>query len=120
MRERFAWEVRSLKIAASGLLWAMERQLRKTNPSVSAQVRALRQEMGREFGPLSRIASALGPAILWATRREQKRLASGVTYEPETVIERRNWPASQKQSSYQTRQGSAETIGLPILQENAS
>jgi hypothetical protein len=94
VRERFAWEVRSLKSAASGLLWAMERQLHKTNQGVSAQIRALRQDLGREFGLLSRVSAALGPALLWSTRREQKRLARGVTYEPETVIERRNWGAA--------------------------
>ena len=75
VRERFEWEVRSLKSAASGLLWAMERQLRKTNQKVSAQVRALRQDLGREFGPFSRLFAALGPVVLWASRREQKRLA---------------------------------------------
>jgi radical SAM superfamily enzyme YgiQ (UPF0313 family) len=91
VRERFEWEVRSLKNAAAGLLWAMEHQLRKTNQNVSAQIRALRHDLGREFGWLSRAATALGPAVLWRTRREQKRLARGITYEPETVIERRNW-----------------------------
>jgi hypothetical protein len=29
--------------------------------------------------------------MLWASRREQRRQARGVTYEPDTVIERRNW-----------------------------
>jgi len=91
VRQRFEWEVRSLKSAASGLLWAMEHQLRKTNETVSEQIRTLRRDLGREFGPLSRIAAALGPAMLWASRREQRRLARGVTYEPDTVIERRNW-----------------------------
>ena len=91
VRQRFEWEARSLKTAASGLLWAMEHQLRRTNRSVSRQIRALRKELGREFGPLSRLASALGPALLWASWRERRRLARGVTYEPETVIERRNW-----------------------------
>jgi hypothetical protein len=94
VRSRFEWEVRSLKSAASGLLWAMERQLRRSNQSVSAQVRAFRHELGSEFGLMSRLATALGPAILWASRREQKRLARGVTYEPDTVIERRNWAAT--------------------------
>jgi radical SAM family protein/B12 binding protein len=91
VRRRFEWEVRSLKSAASGLLWAMERQLRHTNAGVSAQIRALRQDLGREFGPISRMAAALGPALLWSTRREQQRLARGATYEPETIVERRNW-----------------------------
>jgi hypothetical protein len=93
VRERFEWEVRSIKNAASGLLWAMERQLRATNGGVSAQIRALRHELGREFGMWSRLGAALGPVVLWRTRREQRRLARGITYEPETVIERRNWAA---------------------------
>jgi hypothetical protein len=29
--------------------------------------------------------------MLWTARREQKRLAAGKTYEPPTIIERRNW-----------------------------
>jgi radical SAM superfamily enzyme YgiQ (UPF0313 family) len=94
VRQRFAWEVRTLKTTAGGLLWAMEHQLRRSNQAVSAQIRALRQDLGREFGFFSRVAAAvLGPVILWSSRREQRRLERGVTYEPETVIERRNWTA---------------------------
>jgi hypothetical protein len=33
--------------------------------------------------------------MLWASRREQRRLARGVTYEPDTVVERRNWVPAQ-------------------------
>jgi hypothetical protein len=92
VRERFEWEVRSIKSGYGALLWAMERQLRRTNEAVSQQVRALRQEIGREFGPVSRWATRLlGPVLLWTARREQKRLAEGWTYEPQTIIERRNW-----------------------------
>jgi radical SAM superfamily enzyme YgiQ (UPF0313 family) len=91
VRRRFEWEIRSLKMAAGGLLWAMERQLRNRNRAISAQIRALREELGREFGLSSRLASMLGPWFLWTTRREEKRLARGVTYEPDTVVERRNW-----------------------------
>jgi hypothetical protein len=91
VRQRFEWEIRSLKTAAGGLLWAMEHQLRETNHNVSVQVRALRREIGSEFGVWTRLASALGPLFLWSTRREQKRLDRGVAYEPDTVIERRNW-----------------------------
>ena len=48
--------------------------------------------MGREFGLLSRVVSrAIGPVLLWTVRREERRLAQGVTYEPRTIIERRNW-----------------------------
>ena len=72
----------------------MEHQLRKTNESVGAQIHALRLDLGREFGGLSRMAAALGPLMLWSARREGRRLAKGVTYEPATVIERRNWSAA--------------------------
>ncbi len=92
VRARFEWEVRAMKSAYSALLWAMERQLRKTNTAVSAQIRAVRKDLGREFGTLSSMAGRLlGPVLLWTSRREEKRLAAGHTYEPPTIIERRNW-----------------------------
>jgi hypothetical protein len=75
----------------------MEHRLKKGNPSVSAQVRALRQEIGREFGLVSRLtAHLLGPVLLWTTIREERRLARGVTYEPKTILERRNWPLPER------------------------
>jgi len=92
VRQRFEWEIRSIKTAYGGLLWAMERQLNRTNEAVSQQIRALRHEMGCEFGAVSRVmAGLLGPVLLWISRREQKRLAEGKTYEPKTFIEHRNW-----------------------------
>ena len=49
-------------------------------------------EVAAEFGLLSRVVSnALGPVLLWSARREERRLAAGHTYEPATIIERRNW-----------------------------
>ncbi|MBI4875487.1 MAG: cobalamin B12-binding domain-containing protein [Acidobacteria bacterium] len=92
VRRRFEWEVRSLKNAYSAVLWAMERRLKRTNEAVSAQVHSLRRDIEREFGGISRMWAAFaGPVLLWTARREEKRLARGVTYEPPTIIERRNW-----------------------------
>ena len=92
IRARFAWEVRSLRTAYGGLLWAMERQLRRSNATVNEQVRALRQELGREFGLASRVAArVLGPWMLWTARREERRLGAGLTYEPRTIVERDRW-----------------------------
>jgi hypothetical protein len=49
-------------------------------------------EVGREFGLVSRITtSLLGPVLLWSAKREERRLKAGETYEPQTIIERRNW-----------------------------
>ena len=92
VRERFQWEIRSIKSGYSGLLWAMQRQLRLTNPAISREIRDLRKEMSSEFGIVSRVvAGLLGPVLLWTSRREEKRLAQGKTYEPQTFIEHRNW-----------------------------
>jgi radical SAM superfamily enzyme YgiQ (UPF0313 family) len=92
VRARFEWEVRSLKSTYSGLLWAMEKRLRRSNETVSLQVRALRQDIGREFGFVSRAnAKLLGPFLFWSSIREDHRLARGMTREPKTIIERRNW-----------------------------
>jgi hypothetical protein len=51
MRERFKWEVRSIPTAYSGLLWAMERQLQRSNAAVSQQIRTLRNDIGSESAP---------------------------------------------------------------------
>jgi hypothetical protein len=70
----------------------MEKHLRRTNEAVSERIRELRKDVGREFGLLSRVVTqAIGPVLLWNVRREEKRLAKGQTYEPRTIIERRNW-----------------------------
>ncbi len=92
IRKRFQWESRSIRTAYSGLLWAMEKQLRRSNRAVSDQIRALRLDIGSEFGMVTRTISwVLGPVALWTSRREERRLAAGTTYEPKTIVEHRNW-----------------------------
>ena len=98
VRRRFRFEARSLRYYAV-VLWAMERQLRPTHAALADEVGALGAELGREFGPLSRLlGAALGPALLWTSRREQRRLERGQTYEPPTFVERRNWAAEAAQT----------------------
>ena len=92
IRERFKWEVRWLRTASNGMLWAMQQCLKNNNPVVSAVISSLRRDIAYEFGPLSRLANGLlGPFLLWTARREERRLADGVTYEPGPVVDRRNW-----------------------------
>jgi hypothetical protein len=81
-----------LKKVYGGVLWAMEHRLRNTNHSVALQIRALREEMEHEFGFLAVVAShLLGPVLWFTSLREDKRLARGQRYEPETMMDRRNW-----------------------------
>ena len=90
--ERFRFEARSLRNAYTGVLWAMEKRFKDTNENVSQQIRTLRQDVEREFGSMSKAFSKLlGPVLLWTSRREEKRLAAGKTYEPPTIIERTHW-----------------------------
>lgn len=93
VRTRFSREIAVLKTAYSGLLWAMEKHLRKSNPSIAAEIRSLRKEIRSECGRISSTLSSaiFGPLALYATRREAMRLANGVTYEPPMFVERRNW-----------------------------
>ncbi|HUO13600.1 MAG TPA: B12-binding domain-containing radical SAM protein [Verrucomicrobiae bacterium] len=92
VRERFANEMHRLNGIYSSALWAMEREFRKVDGKVSGQIRAVRREFRDESGLLSRVMpSVLGPVLLWTTRREDRRLARGKTYEPPTILERRNW-----------------------------
>ncbi|MBI4892872.1 MAG: radical SAM protein [Acidobacteria bacterium] len=92
VRERFEREARALQTSYSALLWAMERHMKQTNEAVADRIHSLRKEIARECGSFSSAAAALlGPIMLWLTRREERRLEKGITYEPETFIERRNW-----------------------------
>jgi radical SAM superfamily enzyme YgiQ (UPF0313 family) len=92
VRARFEWEVRQLKSAYNASLWAMEKRLKHVNGQVSRQIKSLRKDVEQEFGVAARGTRAfLGPLLLWSSRREDKRLARGKTYEPPTFVERRNW-----------------------------
>ena len=107
VRARFAWEARALRDGYAAALWAMEKHLNKTNRAVAQKVRAVRKEIAHEFGLMSSLVSrALGPVLLWSARREERRLAAGETYEPETIIHRRNWDGAPQPS----------TPGLVVLQ----
>jgi radical SAM superfamily enzyme YgiQ (UPF0313 family) len=92
VRDRFAHEARKLRTTYNAALWAMEQRLKKSNPTISVKMRTLRREIEAEFGISTRLLRMLvGPVLLWTSAREDRRLANGVTYEPQTFIERHNW-----------------------------
>jgi len=92
VRERFAREMKKVSTAYNAALWAMEHQFRSVNEEVSRQIRSLRREIQSEFPLAARITTAtLGPVLLWTSRREERRLAAGTTYEPPTIVQRTNW-----------------------------
>jgi len=92
IRARFEAEAQELRRTYSVALWAMERHLRKTNAAVSAKIGELRKEVEAEFGSFSKWAARVaGPVMLWMSKREERRLAKGIVYEPPSFVERRNW-----------------------------
>jgi radical SAM superfamily enzyme YgiQ (UPF0313 family) len=92
IRRRFCHEAKALKWSYSGLLWAMERILRPTNERIAEEIRLLCEVLRREFGIASMLSERLlGPLLLRAAKREARRLAQGITYEPEAIVERTNW-----------------------------
>ena len=95
VRERFAREAKKLNSAYNAALWVMEREFKKVNRGVSEQIHKLRRDVEKEFPVVARLtAAALGPILWWSTRREERRLAKGCTYEPPTFLVRRNWAAA--------------------------
>ncbi len=92
VRERMKLEAMKLRTTYNAALWAMEKRLKKTNVAVSERIRGLRLEIEREFGLATRAVRMLaGPLLLWTSKREDRQLAAGKTYEPPTFVERRNW-----------------------------
>jgi radical SAM superfamily enzyme YgiQ (UPF0313 family) len=92
VRERFEREMKKLSSAYNAALWAMEKEFKRVNRGVSDRIHKLRREVEKEFPFVARLtAASLGPVLLWTTRREERRLAAGRTYEPPTFLERRNW-----------------------------
>ena len=92
VRARVAVASRQLRSGYGAALWAMERYLRSANPDVSERIRALRLDIEREFGTVAAAMNRLlGPALLWASRRDARRHPGGAILEPRTFVERRGF-----------------------------
>jgi len=88
VRDRYAWEARELGTTFSALVGAAKLYYRH-NPAMHAKMSALLKDLHAEFGWKSRLFSALGSRwVLRQIRKEEKRLAAGWTYEPDTFYER--------------------------------
>ena len=92
VRGRFASEADKLRNGYGAALWAMEKYLRGSNEEVSRRVRALRRDIERELGGVSKVVNnAVGPVLLWAARRDARKYPAGRPLEPPCFVERTNW-----------------------------
>jgi len=88
IRDRYAWEVKPLRTSYAAAVWAMKRYYRR-NPRMAANLDALLQDIYQEFGLKTKtIAPLMGRYIYFAIKREEKRLANGWQYEPQTSYEK--------------------------------
>jgi radical SAM superfamily enzyme YgiQ (UPF0313 family) len=88
IRDRYAWEARSIPFSYAGLVWASKKWFERKGLD-TGKISAVLREIYGEFGLKSKLASyVLGPLILRALEREQERLDNGWTYEPPTVYEK--------------------------------
>ena len=88
VRNRFLWENQSLGTSSAGAVWAM-RKWHGQNHEMSNRLDLLLSDLHSTFGWKSRIAAPLLGRYLWYTlEKEEKRLAAGWTYEPDSFYEK--------------------------------
>jgi hypothetical protein len=87
VRNRFLWENQSLATSSAGAVWAM-RKWHGQNHEMSNRLDLLLSDLHSTFGWKSRIAAPLLGRYLWYTlEKEEKRLATGWMYEPDSFYE---------------------------------
>jgi hypothetical protein len=88
IRQRYAWEARSIPTMLAGALWAARKWFRE-NDQLAQRIDAVLRDVHREFGLKSRLwAPVVGRVLYWCLRREEQRLRAGWTYEPPTFHEK--------------------------------
>jgi hypothetical protein len=88
VRKRFLWENQSLATSSAGAVWAMRKWYGR-NHEMARRMDSLLTDLYAAFGWKSRIAAPLLGRYLWAAlEKEEKRLAAGWAYEPDTFYEK--------------------------------
>jgi len=89
IRRRITWETAPLRTTYAGAVWAMRAWYRGRDESMAAKMDRLLDDLCRSFGWKTKIlASLIGPYAYWLLKREDRRLASGWSYEPTCVYEK--------------------------------
>jgi radical SAM superfamily enzyme YgiQ (UPF0313 family) len=88
IRDRFAWEVRPLRTTYAGAVWAMRKWYRGDDRMMK-KMESLLKGLYNTFGLLTRIAApVIGRYVYHTIKREERRLARGWTYEPDSFYEK--------------------------------
>jgi hypothetical protein len=88
VRKRVAWEVFPLRSTYAGAVWAMRKWYRN-DPRLMEKADRLLQDIYAAFGWVTRIVTPFIGRFAWfALKREEARLAAGLTYEPHAFREK--------------------------------
>lgn len=88
VRSRIEREIKPLRTTYAAALWGMHAWY-ADDERMQRKLGAILKDLYRAFGLKTRLFAPLaGRYVLWAIRREEKRLARGWTYEPTTSYER--------------------------------
>jgi radical SAM superfamily enzyme YgiQ (UPF0313 family) len=94
IRQRYRREAKPMRSTYVGAVWAMRRWFERDKP-MAARLDALLTDLYRASGIAARIVAPLvGRYLSHMMKREERRLADGWTYEPQTFYEKN--PAAQK------------------------
>jgi len=88
IRDRFAREVKPLRTTYAAAVWAIKSRYR-ANQRMAEKMNSLLHNIYNTFGWKTRIIAPLaGIYIYSALKKEEKRLAKGLTYEPDPIYEK--------------------------------
>ena len=88
IRDRFAWEVKPLRTTYAAAVWAMKSRYR-ANQRMAEKMNSLLHNIYNTFGWKTRIIAPLAGIYVYAAlKKEEKRLAKGLTYEPDPIYEK--------------------------------
>ena len=88
IRDRFACEVKPLRTTYAAAVWAMKRRYR-ANQRMAEKMNSLLHNIYETFGWKTRIIAPLAGIYVYAAlKKEEKRLAKGLTYEPDPIYEK--------------------------------
>jgi hypothetical protein len=109
IRQRFQREAISLGSEYAVAVWAMRKYFRN-DPDLFARMDRLLDDLKQSFGMRTRLIAPLAGRYLQMTiRKEEKRLAAGWTYEPETCYEK-----NQAAMALETDRGKAGTTAATV------
>jgi radical SAM superfamily enzyme YgiQ (UPF0313 family) len=98
IRHRFAREVRPLRTTYAGAVWAMKKWYRHDD-RMAKKMDSLLRELYATFGTITRIsAPVIGRYVYITLKREDKRLARGWTYEPDSYYEKNEAALTMEQT----------------------